>query len=73
MSLMPYYGPNIYVKQLDTRYSETIMSLNPAQRVIVQDIVRLSYLAGKEDEKRRNLRMKAKVKTKKNVDSEDDD
>ena len=70
MSLMPYYGPNIYVKEINTRYWETIMSLNPAERVIVLDIARLSYQAGKDDEKRR---MKTKVKTKKKVDSEDDD
>ncbi len=57
---MPYYGSNIYINKLNTKYSGPISTLSPFQQACIYDIIELSYKAGVENERRRNQRVKVK-------------
>lgn len=76
MNVMPYFGQNMYIRELNNKYSAPVLSLDPFKRACIQEIARLSYKAGIEDERRRIQRMNAKRKFQRkndDDDSEDDD
>ena len=74
MSLIPLYINNVHLQELDKKYYQPVSNLKPFVRAVVLDMVKLSFQAGAEYERRRNER-KIYKKTKKGSieDLEDDD
>lgn len=74
MSLIPLNYNIIHLQELNGKYYQTVLNLKPFERAAALDMVKLSFQAGVEYERRRNER-KIYKKTKKGSieDLEDDD
>lgn len=74
MSLIPLYCDNVHLQELDKKYYQPVSNLKPFVRAAVLDMVKLSFQAGAEYERRRNERKIYKKTKKGNIeDLEDDD
>ena len=69
MSLIPLNYNNIHLQELNRKYYQTVLNLKPFERVAALDMVKLSFQAGAEYERKKYK------KTKKGSieDLEDDD
>lgn len=73
MSLMPLYYNNVHLQELNKRYYQPVSALKPFERAVVLDMVKLSFQAGAEYERRRNVIKKYKKTKKGSIDDLEDD